>query len=122
MSGRLMIRGAQVWDPAGDVHDPWVRDVLVEGALIHAVLPPGDPLTADWLAADPAPEVLEGAGRLLMPGFVNAHFHSYDALVKGLRSIPSRPISAAAAAPRSAPGRSLAPSNASSTASPPCRT
>jgi 5-methylthioadenosine/S-adenosylhomocysteine deaminase len=84
MSNRLIIRGAQVWDPAGDVHDPAVRDVLVEGALIHAVLSPGDPLTAAWLAADPAPDVLEGAGRLLMPGFVNAHFHSYDALVKGL--------------------------------------
>jgi cytosine/adenosine deaminase-related metal-dependent hydrolase len=84
MSSRLIIRGAKVWDPAGDVHDPAVRDVLVEGAVIHAVLPPGDPQTAAWLAAEPAPELLEGAGRLLMPGFVNAHYHSYDALVKGL--------------------------------------
>jgi len=84
MTNRLIIRGAQVWDPAGDVHNPPVRDVLVEGGVIHAVLPPGDPLTAAWKAADPAPEVLEATGRLLMPGFVNAHFHSYDGLMKGL--------------------------------------
>jgi cytosine/adenosine deaminase-related metal-dependent hydrolase len=84
MTNRLIIRGAQVWDPAGDVHNPPVRDVLVEGAVIHAVLPPGDPLTAAWEAADPAPKVLEATGRLLMPGFVNAHFHSYDGLMKGL--------------------------------------
>ena len=84
IAGRLVIRGAQVWDPDGDVHVPARRDVLVEGARIAAVLPPGDPLTAAWLAADPAPELLEAAGKLLMPGFVNAHFHSYDSLMKGL--------------------------------------
>jgi 5-methylthioadenosine/S-adenosylhomocysteine deaminase len=82
MSNRLIIRGAQVWDPAGDVHDPATRDVLVEGGFIAAVRPAGDPLTAAWLAA--GAEVLEAAGKLLMPGFVNAHFHSYDALAKGL--------------------------------------
>jgi hypothetical protein len=36
MSNRLIIRGAQVWDPAGDVHDPATRDVLVEGGFIAA--------------------------------------------------------------------------------------
>jgi len=79
---RLVIRGGQVWDPAGDVHAPAVRDVLVEGNRIAAVLPPGDPLTAQWISG--TPEIIEAAGRLVMPGFVNAHFHSYDALVKGL--------------------------------------
>ena len=63
MTGRLLIRGAQVWDPAGDVHDPAVRDVLVEGAFIAAVRPPGDPLTAAWLADGRAPEVLEASGQ-----------------------------------------------------------
>ncbi|WP_284944686.1 amidohydrolase family protein [Acidisoma cladoniae] len=81
---RLVILGAQVWDPEGDVHAPSRRDVLIEGTTIAAVLPPGDALTATWLAAQPAPEVLEATDRLLMPGFVNAHFHSYDGLMKGL--------------------------------------
>ena len=81
---RLLIRGGAVWDPDGDVHAPALRDVLVEDGVIAAVVPPGDALTAGWLAASPAPELLEAAGRLVMPGFVNAHYHSYDVLMKGL--------------------------------------
>lgn len=81
---RLVITGGRVWDPDGDIDAPARRDVLIEDAHIAAVLPPGDKLLAEWLAADPAPEILDATDRLVMPGFVNAHFHSYDALVKGL--------------------------------------
>jgi cytosine/adenosine deaminase-related metal-dependent hydrolase len=79
---RLVIRGGAVWDPAGDVHAPAVRDVLVDGTVIAAVLAPGDAMTAEWLAG--GAEILDAAGRLVMPGFVNAHYHSYDVLMKGL--------------------------------------
>ncbi len=82
MMARLVIQGGQVWDPAGDVHAPARQDVLVEGDSIAAVLPPGDAQTAAWIAA--GAEVLPAADRLVMPGFVNAHFHSYDGLMKGL--------------------------------------
>ena len=79
---RLVIKGGQVWDPDGDVDAPARREVLVEGDHIAAVLPPGDPTVAEWLAG--APEVLDASDQLVMPGFVNAHFHSYDGLMKGL--------------------------------------
>ncbi len=79
---RLVIQGGQVWDAAGDVHAPAHRDVLVEDATIAAVLPPGDAQTAAWLAGGAAR--LDATDRLVMPGFVNAHFHSYDGLMKGL--------------------------------------
>ena len=61
---------------------PAPREVLVEGDPIAAVLPPGDPILAEWLAG--APEVLDAFDQLVMPGFVNARFHSYDGLMKGL--------------------------------------
>ena len=81
---RLLIQGGQVWDPAGDVHAPARGDVLVDGAHIAAVLPPGDKAVAEWLAAGAAPEIVDATDQLVMPGFVNAHFHSYDGVMKGL--------------------------------------
>ncbi len=79
----LFIRGASVWDPDGDIHRPAVRDVLVAGTSIVSVTRPEDEAEAKAALLNSA-EVIEGAGKLLMPGFVNAHYHSYDALQKGL--------------------------------------
>ena len=129
--GRLLIRGGQVWDPAGDVHAPALRDVLVDGAHIAAVAPPGDPATAEWLAADTPPEVIDATDRLVIPGFVNTHFHSYDGLMMGLLedmpfdvwALHSQPPTSAGAVPRKfGPVRWSARSSACSSASPPCRT
>ena len=79
---RLVITGGRVWDPAGDVDLPARRDVLIEDETIVAVVSPGDPLLVEWLQT--GPEVLDATDQLVMPGFVNAHFHSYDGLMKGL--------------------------------------
>lgn len=75
--GRLLIRGGRVYDHDGDVHDPAVADVLVEGDRIAAVGP-------DLSARAAGAEVIDARGRLVMPGLVNAHFHSHDVLAKGL--------------------------------------
>jgi cytosine/adenosine deaminase-related metal-dependent hydrolase len=85
----LFIRGASVWDPSGDIHHPPVRDVLVAGATIVSVTRPEEDAEAKaaLLAAAGRPDgadIIEGSGKLLMPGFVNAHYHSYDTLQKGL--------------------------------------
>jgi cytosine/adenosine deaminase-related metal-dependent hydrolase len=85
----LFIRGASVWDPAGDIHRPAVRDVLVAGTTILSVTRPDEDveLKSALRAAAGRPgaaEVIEAAGKLLLPGFVNAHYHSYDSLQKGL--------------------------------------
>ena len=84
-----MIRGARVYDRAGDVHRPPVQDVIVEGNRIASVTAPGE-------LSDRKDEIVEGASRkparrasskapgmLLIPGLVNAHYHSYDVLSKG---------------------------------------
>ena len=38
---------------------------------------------ADDAAAAPGARVIDGKGKLLIPGLVNAHYHSYDVLAKG---------------------------------------
>ena len=78
---RLLIRGGRVYDHDGDVHRPAIADILIEGAEITQVGPD---------LADTAPDavrgadVLEAAGRLVVPGLVNAHYHSHDTLCRGM--------------------------------------
>jgi 5-methylthioadenosine/S-adenosylhomocysteine deaminase len=76
----LLIRGARVFDHDSDIDDPPIRDVLVESSRIVSVTPPG----ADAERKAGAADVIEARGKLIMPGFVNAHYHSYDVLAKGL--------------------------------------
>ncbi|CAM9410431.1 unnamed protein product [Phaeothamnion confervicola] len=71
-----LIRGARIYDHDGDVHQPAVADLLINGATIQRVAP-------SIPAADGA-EVIEAAGKLVVPGFVNAHYHSHDVLAKGM--------------------------------------
>ena len=86
---QLLIRGARVYDRALDVHRPAVRDVIIEGNRIASVSAPGE--MADRKAAIAKAvenkalgiSIIDGDGKLLIPGLVNAHYHSYDVLSKG---------------------------------------
>lgn len=85
----LLVRGGRVYDDRRDVHDPPVTDILIEGAVIKAVGPdlgvagsPGAPPAA-YDSSAPL-EVIDASGKLVIPGFVNAHYHSHDVLAKGL--------------------------------------
>ena len=86
---KLLIRGARVYDRALDVHRPAVRDVIVEGNRVASVTAPAelaDHKTEIAKAAEdkrPGVGIIEGGGKLLIPGLVNAHYHSYDVLSKG---------------------------------------
>src|SRR5436305_5791780 len=73
---RTLIRGGQVYDHDGDVHKPAVADVLIEDDTIVAV--------GTDLSPDGAPEIVDASGRLVVPGLINAHYHSHDALCRGL--------------------------------------
>ncbi len=73
---KLLIRGGQVYDHDGDVHHPRTADILIEGDSIAAV--------AAGLAVDGAHEVIDASGRLVLPGLINAHYHSHDTLCRGL--------------------------------------
>ena len=63
--------------PDGDPHQPPACDILVRDGRILQVNAPGEPIP------DGA-RVISAAGKLILPGFVNAHYHSYDVLQKGL--------------------------------------
>jgi len=76
----LLIRGARIYDHDGDIHDPAVRDILVAGSRIASLTTPGEDLETKSAAT----EIIEARGKLVIPGFVNAHYHSYDVLAKGL--------------------------------------
>jgi cytosine/adenosine deaminase-related metal-dependent hydrolase len=75
----LLIAGGRVFDLDGDIDQPPLLDVLVESSRIVSVAP-ADPA----LRGRPGLEILDATGMLIMPGFVNAHYHSFDVLVKGL--------------------------------------
>lgn len=73
---RTLIRGGHIYDHDGDVHQPATADLLINGETIERIepgIPAGDGI-----------EVIEAAGKLVVPGFVNAHYHSHDVMAKGL--------------------------------------
>src|SRR5215475_2861629 len=73
---RILIRGGRVYDHDGDVHQPAQADVLIAGEVIDQV--------AQNLPAENGAEIIDAAGKLVLPGFVNAHYHSHDVMAKGL--------------------------------------
>jgi len=75
-SKKLLIRGGQVYDHGGDVHKPAIADILIEGDRIVAV--------GASLPADKDHEVIDARDRLVLPGLINAHYHSHDTLCRGL--------------------------------------
>ena len=73
---KLLVRGGQVYDHDGDVHHPAVADILIEDGEIVAV--------GANLQLDGVHEVIDASGRLVVPGLINAHYHSHDTLCRGL--------------------------------------
>ncbi len=74
-AARILIRGGRVYDHDGDVHQPAPADILISGERIERI---GTGLPADGA------EIIEAAGKLVVPGFVNAHYHSHDVMLKGM--------------------------------------
>lgn len=86
---QLLIRGGRIYDHDGDIDDPVVRDVLVRGSRIASVTAPDEDLElkreiARRATVSDEAQVIEARGKLVIPGFVNSHYHSYDVLAKGL--------------------------------------
>ena len=74
----ILIAGARVLDPEGELHRPPVADILITDERIVAV---GREAT---VAAPSRAEIFDAGGLLVAPGFVNAHCHSHDTLLRGL--------------------------------------
>ena len=75
-AGRQLLRNARVYDH-DDARDlPPVADVLIGNGNILGV-------GADLAREASDAEHIDLSGHLLLPGFVNAHYHSHDVLAKG---------------------------------------
>jgi cytosine/adenosine deaminase-related metal-dependent hydrolase len=72
----LLIKNGRVLDLDGDVDVPPLADVLIRNGRIEKV--------ATDLVAPPGVDVLDASGQLVVPGFINAHYHSHDVLLRGL--------------------------------------
>jgi len=87
MTGRILIRGARVYDRTGDIHRPAVRDVIIDGSRIASVLAENLPTSNELVQAaergQPDVRIIDAHGMLIIPGLINAHYHSYDVLSKG---------------------------------------
>ena len=72
----ILIEGATIvaMDPEHG-SEPFQGDILIEGERIAAVGETGPEVQAD--------RVIEGAGKLVIPGLVNAHIHTPEAFAKG---------------------------------------
>jgi guanine deaminase len=87
-SAATLISGGRVLDLDGEIHRPGEADVLVVADRIVACR---EGMAADLDAGRPLPELPAGTsvervsakGKLVIPGFVNAHYHSHDVLLKG---------------------------------------
>lgn len=73
---RIVIRGATVVTLDDELGDLPAADVLIEGGRIAAI-------GSDLGAGDDA-EVIDGEGRIVIPGFVNTHLHTWQHALRGV--------------------------------------
>src|ERR1700680_672659 len=79
----LIIRGGLVLNAHAAHEKPVALDILIVDDKIAELAPTGEAFATP---IDPSvtPETLDARDRLIIPGFVSAHYHSYDVLAKGL--------------------------------------
>jgi 5-methylthioadenosine/S-adenosylhomocysteine deaminase len=84
----ILVKNGRVYDHAGDVHLPPIADLLIVDGIIAAAragiaaaVERGETLAE--LGARAIDQTIDATDKLLMPGFVNAHYHSHDVLLKG---------------------------------------
>ena len=110
--GVILIRNGRVYDHDGDVDLPPIADLLIVDGVIAAVRPgiahalaQGEAVAE--LGARSIDQTIDASDKLVMPGFVNAHYHSHDVLLEGCWQFPSNSGSSSALPP-SYPKRSTA--------------
>ena len=81
--GVLLIKGGRVYDHDGNTDLPTVADVLiVDGLIANVGTAVGTQAETD-LGGRKIDEIIDATDKLVIPGFVNAHYHSHDVLLKG---------------------------------------
>jgi 5-methylthioadenosine/S-adenosylhomocysteine deaminase len=74
-----LIKGGRILDIDGDLDSPPQRDVLIHEGRIREV-----GAAANEAARRDDIEVIDATGKLLIPGLVNAHYHSHDTMLRGM--------------------------------------
>lgn len=79
----LLLKGGRVLLPGKDWHDPERADIAIAGDKIAGIA------SNYRQTGDANVEVIDARDHLVIPGFVNAHYHSHDVLAKGtLEEVP----------------------------------
>ena len=111
--GVILIRNGRVYDHDGDVDLPPIADLLIVDGVIAAVRPgiaralaQGEAVAE--LGARSIEQTIDASDKLVMPGFVNAHYHSHDVLLKGCFETIPLELWLLSALPPSYPKRSTA--------------
>ena len=73
MADRLLLRGGTVLTVDPDLGDLPQGDVLIEGDTIAQVAP----------RVDADAEVLDASGKIVIPGFIDTHRHTWEAAIRG---------------------------------------
>src|ERR1700686_980564 len=79
----LIIRGGLVLNAHAAHEKPVALDILIVDDKIAELAPAGEAFATPIDPSVP-PGTLDARDSLIVPGFVNAHYHSYDVLAKGL--------------------------------------
>jgi cytosine/adenosine deaminase-related metal-dependent hydrolase len=74
----VLIANGRVLDPERELDAPPVLDILIEDGHVRELGP-----AATARAATVGAEIVEAAGMMVTPGFINAHSHSHDVLLRG---------------------------------------
>ncbi len=111
--GTLLIEGGRIYDHDNDVDQPPVADILIVDGTIAAVGPRLAEAIATkqpvaGLGTRTVTETIDAAEKLVIPGFVNAHYHSHDVLLKGCFETIPLELWVLSALPPSYPKRSTA--------------
>ncbi len=72
---KLVVAGAKVLTDFAA--EPELKDILIENGRIAAI-------TSAQQEPQPDAKLLDGRGKLVIPGLVNAHYHSHDVLARGM--------------------------------------
>src|SRR5579859_541315 len=74
---RILIKGAVVLSLDRQVGDFAAADILIEDGRIREVRP-------NIVAADDTAAVIDGGNRIVIPGFVDTHSHSYQGVLRSI--------------------------------------
>ncbi|HBY96760.1 MAG: amidohydrolase family protein [Ardenticatenaceae bacterium] len=80
----LLVRGAQVLLRDSREWHLERCDLRIERGIITALLPPGSSSDADTSPDETS--VIDASGEWILPGLINAHYHSHDNLIRGTGS------------------------------------